>query len=156
LPPWPVRERKTEKNIAKTIKILYREDSDMTDKSRARRPSGNAILSTEAQLTDRKFFDAHPDKETRRRPIIPAELPRSLAGRNIREVEVRNAGPDMLLMRFVDAEAAWPVLLPLFDSDLFLTPEGRQKIVSCLTMMNGFAEFMAGCARFETEDEHIQ
>jgi hypothetical protein len=36
------------------------------------------------QLTDRDFFDAHLDQNTRRRPIIPGEVQRSLAGRDMR------------------------------------------------------------------------
>jgi hypothetical protein len=37
-----------------------------------------------AELADREFFDAHPDRNVRRRPIVVREVPRSLAGRNIR------------------------------------------------------------------------
>jgi hypothetical protein len=110
-------------------------------------------LETDGQLTDRQFFDAHPDKDTRRRPIVPGELPRALAGRNICEVEVRNVSPDILLRRFIDAGGGFPVMLPIFASDLFLTAEGRRQIVSCLNMMNGFSSFIANCARDELEAE---
>jgi hypothetical protein len=102
------------------------------------------------QLTDREFFDAHPDQDTRRRPVVSDEVPRSLAGRDIREVEVRNVSPDILLRRFIDAHGGLPVMLPIFDTDLFLTAEGRQQVVSCLKMMDGFASFVASCARDES------
>jgi hypothetical protein len=107
-------------------------------------------------LGDRQFFDAHPDQAVRRRRVVSSEVPRSLVGRDIREVEVRNIAPDILLLRFIDADASWPGMLPLFDSDLFLTPAGRQKIVACLNVMDGVSSFIASCARYDSEDQGIQ
>jgi hypothetical protein len=47
---------------------------------------------------DRQFFEAHPDQVVRRRRAVPSEVPRSLAGRDIREVEVRKVSSDILLL----------------------------------------------------------
>jgi hypothetical protein len=107
-------------------------------------------------LTDREFFNAYPDQDIRRRPIVPGELPRSMVGRKIREVEVRNVCPDIHLLRFIDAAGGRPLMLPVFETDLFLTSDGRQKIVACLNMMDGFSSFILSCARYETEDEQNQ
>jgi hypothetical protein len=123
----------------------------MNEKRKNVAPVASSV--NDSALTDGEFFEAHPEQSIRLRPIAQAELPRSLVGRNIRQVEIRNVSPDTLLLRFIDADAAWPAMLPVFDNDLFLTPEGRQKIVSYLNMMNGFSAFMASCARTELRDK---
>jgi hypothetical protein len=123
----------------------------MSDKRE--RHCGNAILAVDTQLTDREFFDAHPNQDIRRRALFPGELPRSLAGRNIREVEVRNVSPHIFLLRFIDTDGGMPAVLPIFDNDLFLTAEGRQQIVSCLRMMDCIFSFLASTARYEPEAE---
>jgi hypothetical protein len=104
-------------------------------------------------LSDREFFDAHPDKDIRRRPVIPDELPGSLAGCNIREVEVRNVEPGVLLQRFIDTDGGWTPMLPIFDAELSSTAEGRKTIASWQTVMDAFSSFVASRARPETEDE---
>jgi hypothetical protein len=86
-------------------------------------------------LGDREFFDAHPHKDIRRRPVIPGELPRSLADSNIHEVEVRRVEPGILLLGFIDTDGGWSAMLPVFDGDLFLTSQGRQKIAEWLSVI---------------------
>jgi hypothetical protein len=105
-------------------------------------------------LGDREFFNEHPDHDIRRRPVVPGEVPRSLADRDIREVEARKVSSDILLLRFIDVDGGWTPMLPVFEPDTFLTPEGRREIVSCLNMMDSFSSFAASrCARYESEAE---
>jgi hypothetical protein len=94
-------------------------------------------------LSDREFFDAHPDKDIRRRAVIPDELPGSLAGCNIREVEVRDVEPGVLLLRFINTRGGWTPVLPIFDRELSSTADGRQKIGSWQTVMAAFSSFVA-------------
>jgi hypothetical protein len=45
-------------------------------------------------------------------------------------------------------------MLPVFEPDTFLTPEGRREILSCLNMMDSFSSFVASCcARHKSEAE---
>jgi hypothetical protein len=115
-----------------------------------RAPVGIATPIT-AQLSDREFFNAHPDQDIRRRLVVPSELPRSLVGRRVREVEVRNVEPGVLLRRFIDNDGAWIPLFPIFDPELSSTPEGRQKIASWQTVLDAFSSFITSCARPEPE-----
>jgi hypothetical protein len=78
-------------------------------------------------LPDYEFFNAHTGKDIRYRRVIPGELPRSLQGRPIREVEVRRLEPGVLLLRFIDADGGWIPMLPVFDPDMFLTLKGRRR-----------------------------
>jgi hypothetical protein len=134
----------------------------MSDRKK-HRPAGSATLAADAQLSDREFFDAHPDQDIRRRLVVPGEVPRSLADHSIREVEVRNVEPGIVLRIFVDADggpmrlnfdsadAGLPAILPTVDPDLFLTVQGRKQIVSCLKTLEAVSEFFVSCARFEHE-----
>jgi hypothetical protein len=122
----------------------------------SRRSVGMATRTPIPQLTDREFFDAHPDQDIRRRPIVPGELPKSLASRNIREVEVRRVEPGVRLLWFIDADGGCTPLLPVFDPNVSSTAKGRQKIASWQRVMDAFSSFIANCAQSELDAEQTQ